>query len=167
MIKGYDEYDVYQIQTTAIQFFDRVLGASRLSLAAEIGATFVEGLPDATRAGNVRYGRATVFGSGAIGEDGYTTKFAWGYRARASLTYNDVFAGVNLTPSLAWSHDVDGNSPSPGQQFNEGSKSISVGLGADYQNMYTANISYTDFFGGDYNFMTDKDYLSLSLGVSF
>jgi hypothetical protein len=167
LINGYDEFDVYQIQTTAIQFFDRVLGASRLSLAAEIGATYVEGLPDATRAGNIRYGRATVFGSGAIGEDGYTTKFAWGYRARASLTYNDVFAGVNLTPSLAWSHDVDGNSPSPGQQFNEGSKSISVGLGADYQNMYTANISYTDFFGGDYNFMTDKDYLSLSLGVSF
>ncbi|MEH6825607.1 MAG: DUF1302 domain-containing protein [Motiliproteus sp.] len=167
LINGFDEYDVYQIQTTAIQFFDRVLGASRLSFAAEIGATYVEGLPDATESGNVRYGRATVFGSGAIGEDGYTTEFAWGYRARASLAYNDVFAGINLTPSLAWSHDVDGNSPSPAQQFNEGSKAISLGLGADYMNLYTANISYTNYFGGDYNFLTDKDNLSMSLGVSF
>ncbi|MEH6471753.1 MAG: DUF1302 domain-containing protein [Halopseudomonas sp.] len=167
LVNGFDEFDVYQIQSTAIQFFDRVLGASRLALAAEVGATYVDGLPDATSAGNVRYGRATVFGSGAAGEDGYVTKFAWGYRARASLSYNDVVAGINLTPSLSWAHDVDGNSPSPGQQFNEGSKAIGIGLGADYLNMYTANISYTNFFGGDYNFLTDKDYLSLSLGVSF
>ncbi|MFT5720751.1 MAG: hypothetical protein ACI9W6_001051 [Motiliproteus sp.] len=177
LVNGYDEYDVYQIQTTAIQFFDRVLGASRLSLAAEIGATYVEGLPDAgdtvfhptygNLAANPRYGRATVFGSGAAGADGYTTKFAWGYRARASLAYKDVIAGINLTPSVAWSHDVEGNSPSPAQQFNEGSKAISLGLGADYMNRYTANVTYTDFFGGDYNYLTDKDNLSLSLGVSF
>mgnify|MGYP003630196728 FL=1 len=172
LIDGFDEYDVYQIQTTAIQFFDQVLGASRLSLAAEIGATFVDGLPDAESASgglpsNPRYGRATAFGNGAAGADGYTTQFSWGYRARASLAYDDAIAGINLTPSLAWSHDVDGNSPSPGQQFNEGSKSISIGLGAEYRNLYTANISYVNFFGGDYNFLTDKDYLSISMGVSF
>lgn len=172
LVNGYDEYDVYQIQSTAIQFFDRVLGASRLSLAAEIGATYVEGLPDAESSSgglpsNPRYGRATVFGSGAAGEEGYTTKFAWGYRVRASLAYKDVIAGINLTPTVAWSHDIEGNSPSPAQQFNEGSKSISIGLGADYMARYTANVSYTDFFGGDYNYLTDKDYLSLSLGVSF
>ena len=57
------------------------------------------------------------------------------------------FAGINLKPNLSWSHDVDGYGP----VFNEGSKAISVGLDAEYRNTYTASLSYTDFFGGDYN----------------
>lgn len=45
--------------------------------------------------------------------DGFTDDFSWGYRVRASLEYTDVFAGVNLTPNMAWSHDVKGTSPVP------------------------------------------------------
>ena len=97
--------------------------------------------------------------------DGYVTDSSWGYRIRAGLTYNDVFAGVNLTPSLAWSHDVDGYSPN--SNFNEGSKALSLSLGAEYLNRYTASLAYTDFSGGDYNTVVDRDFLSLSFAVSF
>lgn len=74
-----------------------------------------------------------------------------------------MFAGVNLSPNLAWSHDVDGYGPT----FNEGSKAVSVGLDADYRNTYTVSLSYTDYFGGDFNTDIDRDNLSLSVGVTF
>ncbi|MEK1905221.1 MAG: DUF1302 family protein, partial [Pseudomonas sp.] len=99
------------------------------------------------------------------GDDGFGTSTSWGYRARAIWDYNDVFAGVNLKPSIAWSHDVDGYGPNG--QFNEGSKAVSLGLDAEYQNTYTASLSYTDFFGGDYNTSIDRDFLAFSVGMSF
>ncbi|MNP09309.1 hypothetical protein D3C76_1014110 [compost metagenome] len=74
-----------------------------------------------------------------------------------------MFAGVNLKPSVAWSHDVDGYGPN----FNEGSKAVSVGLDADLRNTYSASLSYTDFFDGTYNTSTDRDFVALSVGVSF
>ncbi|MGZ3011982.1 DUF1302 family protein, partial [Pseudomonas aeruginosa] len=79
------------------------------------------------------------------------------------LEYPNVFAGVNLKPNLAWSHDVEGYGPN----FSEGAKAVSVGLDADYQNTYTASISYTDFFGGNYNPINDRDFLAVSFGVNF
>ncbi len=97
--------------------------------------------------------------------DGLVTDTSWGYRIRGSLTYNDAIAGVNLTPTFAWSHDVDGYSPNT--NFNEGSKAWSVGLNAEYLNRYTASVSYTDFSGGDYNTQKDRDFLSVSFGVIF
>jgi len=74
-----------------------------------------------------------------------------------------VFAGVNLKPNVAWSHDVDGYGP----VFNEGAKAVSVGVDADYLNTYTASLSYTNFFGGDFNTLTDRDFLAFSVGVNF
>ena len=97
--------------------------------------------------------------------DGYVTDSSWGYRVRASLTYNDVLFGINLTPSLAWSHDVDGYSPN--SNFTEDAKALSVALGAEYLNRCTASLAYTTFSGGDYNTMEDRDFVSLSFSVSF
>ncbi|MNN72408.1 hypothetical protein D3C81_1884410 [compost metagenome] len=54
-----------------------------------------------------------------------------------------------------------------GPNFEEGSKAVSLGLDADYQNTYTASLSYTDFFGGNFNTQTDRDYVALSFGVNF
>jgi len=204
---GYDLLPVTQAQVTFIRFFDQVMGASRLSLAAEIGANWVGDLPEQSVQ---RYGRSPTYGmgyfapiplaailgptapdefvscEGGVGNDilesltslpapngnirncttdGYVTDSSWGYRIRASLTYNDVFAGINLTPSFAWSHDVDGYSPN--SNFNEGAKALTLSLGAEYLNRYTGSLAYTTFSGGDYNTVEDRDFLSLSMAVSF
>ncbi|MBD9424016.1 DUF1302 domain-containing protein [Pseudomonas sp. PDM15] len=98
-------------------------------------------------------------------DDGFGTSTSWGYRMRAIWDYNDVIAGINLKPSIAWSHDVDGYGPNG--LFTEGSKAVSLGLDAEYQNTYTASLSYTDFFGGDYNTSIDRDFLAFSVGMSF
>ncbi|MCG2599732.1 MAG: DUF1302 domain-containing protein [Achromobacter sp.] len=161
---GYRRKEVTQAQTTLIHFIDQFMGASRLILVGEVGWHHIGGLPKAT-ADNLRFGRASVFGSfGANGDvHGFHTSDSWGYRARAIWEYNDVFAGINLKPNLAWSHDVDGYSP----VFNEGAKAVSVGVEADYRSTYTASLSYTDLFGGKYNTQVDRDFLALSLGMTF
>ena len=100
-------------------------------------------------------------------DDGFTTSTSWGYRARAIWDYNDVFAGVNLKPNIAWSHDVSGYSPGPGGNFEEGRKAVSLGLDAEYQNTYTTSLSYTNFFDGKYTTVDDRDFIALSFGVNF
>ena len=161
---GYRRKQVTQAQTTLTQFFDQVMGADRLTLVGEAGVTYVAGLEAKSK---LRYGRDSVYGVyGYQGDhDGFVTATSWGYRARAILDYSNVFAGVNLKPNLSWSHDVKGYGPNG--LFNEGAKAVSIGVDADYRNTYTASLSYTDFFGGHYNTLTDRDFLALSVGANF
>ncbi|AZC26177.1 DUF1302 domain-containing protein [Pseudomonas sessilinigenes] len=192
-LHGYRRKEITQFQTTFTHFLDQVMGASRLTLVGEIGVTYVGGLESKS---NVRYGRDPVFGPGRLpggacealdsstaqgaglgsstaglntncNNDGFTTATSWGYRGRAIWEYPDVFAGVNLKPNVAWSHDVKGYSPGPGGNFEEGRKAISLGLDAEYQNTYTASLAYTNFFGGDFSTVDDRDFLALSVGVNF
>ncbi|MGE8048273.1 DUF1302 domain-containing protein [Pseudomonas monteilii] len=192
-LHGYKRKEITQFQTTFTHFFDQVMGASRLTVVGEVGVTHVGGLESTSKA---RYGRDPVYGPGELpggmctvlngstingsglgsstanlsrncNSDGFTTSTSWGYRARAIWDYNDVFAGVNLKPSVAWSHDVSGYSPGPGGNFEEGRKAVSLGLDAEYQNTYTASLSYTNFFDGKYTTVDDRDFVALSLGVNF
>ncbi|HDZ39476.1 MAG TPA: DUF1302 domain-containing protein [Marinobacter sp.] len=188
-VSGNDEFGVSQAQFTLIKFFDQVMGASRLTLITEFGATYVHDLPGLNEA---RYGRSGTFGVGTLPtdagggnmvdvcaagininassctNDGFTTDFSWGYRSRLVWSYLNAFAGINLSPQLAWSHDVQGYSPQPGGAFKEGSKAIGLSIQAVYQNRITGNIGYTNFFGGKpYNELTDRDFVSASVSYSF
>ncbi|OAB53034.1 DUF1302 domain-containing protein [Pseudomonas thivervalensis] len=190
-LHGYNRKEITQFQTTFTHFLDQVMGASRLTLVGEVGITHVGGLESKSDA---RYGRDPVFGPGQLpngfcgllntstaagggqtindvnsncNNDGFTTATSWGYRARAIWEYPDVFAGVNLKPNVAWSHDVKGYSPGPGANFEEGRKAVSLGLDAEYQNTYNASLAYTNFFGGDFSTVDDRDFLALSVGVTF
>ncbi|AYC34091.1 DUF1302 domain-containing protein [Pseudomonas cavernae] len=186
-LPGYKRMPVVQAQMTATQFIDQIWGASRLTLVGEVGYNHINGLGSADGT-DVRFGRSPIFGAGALvnngtsvcvgtnpgtpqasnpqqecNDKGFYTSSSWGYRARAILNYSNVFAGINLSPSLAWSHDVDGNGPN----FEEGLKAVSLGLDADYANTYTTSLSYTDFFGGEFNTNGDRDFVALSFGVNF
>ncbi|RBW48296.1 DUF1302 domain-containing protein [Marinobacter sp. F3R11] len=186
-VSGNDRFGVSQAQFTLIKFFDQVMGASRLSLITEFGATYIHDLPSLDEA---RYGRSGTFGIGTLPtevggtivdvctavninpsnctNDGFTTDFSWGYRTRLVWSYPNAFAGINLSPQLAWSHDVEGYSPQPGGAFNEGSKALGLSLEAVYQNRITGNIGYTNFFGGKpYNELTDRDFVTASVSYSF
>jgi hypothetical protein len=187
--QGYRRKEVTQFQTTLTHFFDQVMGAERLTLVGEVGVTHVGGLESTDKA---RYGRDPSYGPGPLPggqcvalntgtlaggaqnnvsryceNDGFTTATSWGYRGRAIWEYNDVFAGVNLKPNVAWSHDVEGYSPGPGGNFEEGRKAVSLGVDAEYQNTYTASLAYTNFFDGKYTTVDDRDFVALSFGVNF
>ncbi|MFK8329691.1 DUF1302 domain-containing protein [Pseudomonas sp. BJa5] len=194
---GYTRKEITQFQTTLTHFFDQVMGASRLTVVGEVGVTHVGGLESAHELRYGRdpvYGPGPLPATGPLNtceflnsrtiagagnnassanlsrkceNDGFTTSTSWGYRARAIWDYNDVFAGVNLKPNVAWSHDVSGYSPGPGGNFEEGRKAISLGLDAEYQNTYTTSLSYTNFFDGKYTTVDDRDFIALSFGVNF
>jgi hypothetical protein len=193
-VHGYDEVKYTQAQITFIKFFEQVMGASRFSFASEIGAVWLDDMDDDQnygRSATFGIGDFEPFTSALFGvpvsceshpfltnlgvdpntqpqnctDDGFTDDFSWGYRIRGSLDYDDAFLGVNLTPSIAWSHDVDGNSPPP--NFIEDRMALSFGLSADYLNTYQADLSYTTFFNADYNDSQDRDFISLSFSVAF
>ncbi len=195
-LNGYRRKEITQFQTTFTHFFDQVMGASRFTVVGEIGVVHVGGLESTSDARYGRdpvYGpgplaptqvapgtfintcetlNASTLGGASqknvskyCENDGFVTSTSWGYRARAIWEYPDFFAGVNLKPNVAWSHDVSGYGPNG--LFNEGAKAISLGLDAEYQNTYTASLAYTDFFGGKYNTLVDRDFLALSFGMNF
>ncbi|MGJ7513601.1 DUF1302 domain-containing protein [Pseudomonas baetica] len=196
-LHGYRRKEITQFQTTLTHFFDQVMGASRLTLVGEVGVTHVGGLEStsdvrygrdpvygpgelpATGGQNtcIALNQSTINGAGPgtptnnlsrnCNDEGFTTATSWGYRGRAIWEYNDVFAGVNLKPNVAWSHDVEGYSPGPGGNFEEGRKAVSLGVDAEYQNTYTASLAYTNFFDGKYTTVDDRDFVALSFGVNF
>jgi hypothetical protein len=162
---GYKEFDVTQVQVTAIKLFDQVLGANRYALVAEAGYTY---LHDFDENGSIKF-------SGTCADDANrnqvceetVTEGSWGYRLRVSGDYSDVFAGVSLAPVLSFSHDVEGVSPNPAGNFTEDQKVIGLALNAEYANMYTASIGYTMYEGGLNNSLEDRDNASITLGVQF
>lgn len=163
-VKAWDAFDVTQLQVTAIQFFDQVLGASRVTFIGEVGLTLTDGIEDMAKQG-IQYGRDTIYGTPTFvpGEGGFYTDSAWGYRTRVEFQYDDLFAGIALKPVISWYHDVDGYSA----QFNEGSTVAAASIEALYQQKYSVTLSYTNFGGGDYNSITDKDFLALSFALSY
>ena len=161
-VQGYRRKEITQFQTSLSHVFDNAMGANRLTVTGEVGVTYVGGLDSPS---DLRYGRDPVFGSG--GNDGFTTATSWGYRGRAVWEYNSVLPGVNLKPNLGWSHDISGYSPGPNANFEEGRKAITFGLDGEYQSTYTSSLSYTNFFGGRYNTLSDRDFVALTLGVKF
>ena len=184
-LHGYRRKAVTQLQTGVSQILDQAMGATRLTFSGELGWVHVAGLESRAQ---LRYGRDPAFGPGGdscaalnaavLGStagnldrycesDGFTTRDAWGYRLKAVWDYERAIAGVDLKPNLAWTHDVAGYSPAPDGTFVEGRKAFSLGLDAEYLDTYTASLAYTDFFGGKYSTLSDRDYLVLSLGVHF
>jgi hypothetical protein len=196
ILEGYDTMDIWQAQMTYIKFFDQVLGADRLALAAEVGATYVPDLPSLDDA---RYGRSGAYGLGdslgvdtvatAAGVDaceagygdtksgansnsdnctdeGYVTQLSGGIRLRAGMDYNNAFAGINMTPNIAISYDK-GNGPEPGAQFIDERLTTALGVKFVYQNQTQVTVSYTNFEGGDYNTTKDRDNIALAASYSF
>ncbi|WP_150818124.1 DUF1302 family protein, partial [Pseudomonas fluorescens] len=131
-LHGDRRQEITQFQTTLTKVFDQVRGASRLTVVGEVGVTHVGGLESTSDVRYGRdpvYGpgdlpatggqntcqalnASTIAGAGPgtptnnlnrnCNNEGFTTATSWGYRGRAIWEYNDVFAGVNLKPNVAW-----------------------------------------------------------------
>jgi len=175
-IQGYQLKDVTQLQTTATKLFGPTFGASQFTLVGEVGLTHVHGMPSKDE---LRFdGPGTpisgneLLASAHFGETEPYSAFAdassWGYRMVAKLDFNNAIGAVTLSPRLAWAHDVTGTTPGPGGNFVEGRKAITFGLGANYLNKWTADLSYNHYFdAGRYNLDNDRDFVALNIKYSF
>ena len=175
-IQGYKRLDVTQAQMTATKLFGPTFGADQFALVGEVGLTHVHGMPDKDELrmdgpGTPISGNE-LLASAHYGETESSSAFAdansWGYRLVAKLDFNNAIGAVTLSPRVAWSHDVNGTTPGPGGNFIDGRKAVTLGLGANYQNQWTADLSYTDYFGaGRYNLINDRDFLAFNIKYSF
>ena len=182
-IQGYRRFDVWQPQVTATKLFRPTLGADQWVLVGEVGATIVPDLPDkdllrfdgpGTSLSGDPLAPMILSGAGGHARDrfepasAFADDFSWGYRLAARIDYTDVFGGVNLSPAIAFAHDVDGNTPLPLGNFMQDRKSVTVGVTATYQNSWQAAIKYTEFFGNEtYNLMNDRDFMQAMIQYSF
>jgi hypothetical protein len=79
-------------------------------------------------------------------------------------SWNDVYAGVKLSPYVAYQNDFQGNSDQAGN-FSEGSKAYTLGMDASYLNSFEVGLAYTDYRG--INSLYDRDFVSLSGKYAF
>jgi hypothetical protein len=183
VIEGFGRYDVWQYQMTATKAFAQVLGAQQLILLAEAGVTDIPDLPSTTTGGpngqGIRFetpgtnvsGNAALAGLqfGEVEPQGrFPTKMSWGFVALGKLEYPNLVGPWNVSPRLVYSQDVKGTSPGPGGNFIEGRYSLQAGIGADLENRWQLDVSYTQYGGaGHYNLLTDRDFVAATIKFSF
>jgi hypothetical protein len=177
MVTGYKRFDVTQAQATITKAFGPgLLGADQWVLVAEAAATFIHDLPksDVLRLegpGTYSSGNALGVPAGLFPvhqTDGFGEDFSMGYRMLARLDFNNAIGAVNLSPRIAFAHDVVGTTPVPLGNFVEGRKAITVGVSANYQNSFAVDVAYTAFFGAEqFNQIHDRDFISLTASYAF
>jgi hypothetical protein len=177
-VRGWERHEVSQWQFTLTKLFAQVAGADQLAAVAEIGGTKVWDLPSPDV---LRYqGDGTDTGGGPdvntgggrnpITQDkGFPTAYSWGYRVALRADYNNAFGTpFNLSPRIAFNHDVNGITPGPGGNFLENRKSLTLGVEGTYLNQWAADLSYTRFYGADeLNLIHDRDFVSFTVKYSF
>ncbi len=177
-IDGYIRRDVTQVQATGTKLFGPRFGADQLVVAGEAGVTYVHNMPSKSRlrlegpatfvSGNPILGPEFHPGKGVEPGDNFADSTSWGYVLVGRLDFNNAIGAINLFPRIAWKHDVKGNSPGPGGNFIEHRKAITFGLNATYLNSWSADISYTNFFGASRrNLINDRDFVACNIKYSF
>ena len=194
-IRGFDEFDVITGQLATISTLTgsaplpSLIGSDLMILIANVGFQYLPDLSDSTnrlaapRSADAHPDLATalILGDATCGlaaanplvpdcKLAFATSHSWGYRLAATADYNNAFGTAwTLTPVLQWAHDVNGVSAGPvGPGFIEGRKTVSIGLNANFQNTWRANIQYTNSFGNKYkNFSSDKDFVTATVSYAF
>lgn len=181
-IQGYRRAKVWTGQLTATKVGRGVLGAAQSTFIGEVGfvnadlpakSTLRFDGPGTFVGGEVAYMNAS--GSNASGvppafepSSAFADEFSWGYQLVGRLDYNNVFAGVNVSPLVVFAHDVGGNTPLPLGNFLHGRKTITLGADFTFQNAWAFELRYVNFSGaGRYNLLGDRDYVSATLKYSF
>lgn len=191
-ITGYRRVRMHQLQLSATKAVPRVMGADQLVMVGELGYTRLSlpsGIPfNVSGVFLPAAGSATATSFGST-QSHFATESSWGYRLVARADYPNALAGATVSPRVAFSHDVNGRSPT----FNEAAKALTLGVGFNYRQNWQADVAYTAFFGGrtisgvdpasspatgfpqgqlpsyasSTNPLKDRDFLSISVSYSF
>ncbi len=162
--------EAFNTSLGTIYNFGPTLGFDSLFGVAELASEHLRGdsLQYNSRNGTRYYaGRGNGSYISGYDRDDQVNKNAYGYTLVLSGTWNDVYAGVNLSPFAVFKHDFEGNSHQTGN-FIEGRKAYTVGMRASYLNSLEAEIQYTEFYGaGQNNGARDRDNIGLNVKYSF
>ncbi|GAB2913697.1 DUF1302 domain-containing protein [Rheinheimera gaetbuli] len=187
--QGFILTDTIQAQMTFTHLVGPALGSDNISLLAEVGGISIQDMPDQSvlrlngpntdrsggpllgldSSGNLvnKDGLHTGLSNGAE-TNPFPTASAWGYRLLAKADYNNVFAGVNLSQRIVFSHDVNGITPDPLFLFVEDRKSLAYAVSFDYLSKWSGELSYNIFWDGQgtTNNVADRDFISFNIKYS-
>lgn len=174
----YDEVESYNGSLVSIFNFGPTFGSDGLIALLELGIEHVEGLETS---GEYYNSTAAILGSEAdilngngdgVADKNETDDYgldptSWGYRAVLKADYSNVMAGISMSPSIRFAHDVEGNSPIGGN-FMEDRKAATLGVSFLYLNNLEVAMSGTTFWGAKYsNKLADRNNASVSVKYSF
>ena len=183
--QGYILRDTIQAQMTFTHLVGPALGSDNISLLGEIGGIRIQDMPDQSvlrlNGPNTDRSGAPLQNANGVDIPGlhtglsngaetnpFPTASAWGYRLLAKADYNNVFAGVNLSQRVVFSHDVNGITPDPLFMFVEDRKSLAYAVSFDYLSKWSGELSYNVFWGGQgtTNNVEDRDFISFNIKYS-
>jgi hypothetical protein len=173
-IHNYERVEMFNSSLGAIYNFGPALSFDSLFGVAELASEHLRGSDLQYQAfdGTNRYysGRGNnsyVGNADRDNRDDQVSKNAYGYTLVLSGTWNDVYAGVNVSPYVVYKDDFKGNSYQLGN-FIEGRKAYTLGVKASYLNSLEAELAYTEFYGaGQNNGSRDRDNVGLNVKYSF
>jgi hypothetical protein len=157
-VQGFKNRKVGQAQVTA----SRLFGPANPFKATNI---FVIGEVGFTRVFDMEHKRTLKY-DGPVNSTADAS--SWGYIISAQMDYANAIGAVNLSPTVAFSHDVNGITPGAGANFVEGRKALTLGLKAKYLERWQASVRYTNYFGREHlNPINDRDFVSINFKCFF
>lgn len=181
--KGYIRDEVINGQISTITTFNpseaipRLVEADAAALIFNVGFQHIPGLSDAEesvlsggRGSEITHPDPTVsnlYNPAQPLVKADTT--SWGYRTILNFTYNNAFnTPWSLTPGIQWAQDFGTSAGTIGPGFLDNKKTVSVGVVADLQSVWRAEVRYTNSFGNRFqNTTQDRDFINASLSYAF
>lgn len=174
LFHGYESYPMWQ---ASLGLARPASAATAIGFSAELVAKHVVHLPDQALR---RFGRSDLFGTGPVkgvcnvnmsvpalqcSQRGYVSRDAVAWRARLDARLPPLLPALTTTASLGFTYDVHGWSAD--YLINQGRRSASLALRAEFRQRYQFEINYLPVWGGDYNAGADRDVLAVAVGVKF
>jgi hypothetical protein len=183
-----------QIGTTATftqsEWWLGMIDADLAILVTEFGMVYVPGVEDqylgeagftnVPNRSHAVYANVGCNGSelplgGLLGLDGKSSEqcrpddFSAGLVLLFALQYNNAFdTGFLVSPTIAYSYDYAGTTPSPYGNYIEDRQALNLGVTGTLNNNFRVGASYTNFFGGHIvNKARDQDFVSATASYSF
>lgn len=178
LVHGYERFHMHNVSLSALKLMPHnPFGADVMTAILELGATYIDNMPDfhvlpLNGSGDKTHPSAgadgTGNGSGSSAPDtrrlnpttqtfDIPTKLSYGYRTVIKLAYNRLVPGVVLEPSLIFLHDLRGITPSPQTNFIEGRKVANLGVGMRFPNQLLLGTAYEAKFGSNAREYLDRD----------
>ncbi len=172
LFENYERAETFNVSLSTIYNFGPALSFDSLFGMAELASQHIRGSSlaytawDGTRR---RFVSATdkAYIDSRNNDSDQISRDSYGYTLVLSGSWNDVYAGVKLSPYVVFQHDFKGNSDRTGN-FIEGRKAHTLGLDASYLNSFEVGLQYTQYYGaGRNNSLRDRDNVSLTAKYSF
>lgn len=168
LFENYRRVEMFNTSISTIYNFGPMLSFDSLFGVAELASQHIRGdsLTYTAYDGSVRKlvsSRDKAY-SGDNASGNQITADSYGGTVMLGGSWNDVYAGVKLSPYVAYQNDFQGNSDQAGN-FSEGSKAYTLGMDASYLNSFEVGLAYTDYRG--INSLYDRDFVSLSGKYAF